>query len=69
MITPRQLDVLLLLAQGLTNRQIAARLGIRSVQSVRNICFSLYKRLEVVNSHGALARGLLEGLITMEDLR
>ena len=68
MITPRQLDVLLLLAQGLTNRQIAARLGI-GVQSVRNICFSLYKRLEVVNSHGALARGLLEGLITMEDLR
>lgn len=68
MITPRQLDVLLLLAQGLTNEQIAARLGI-AVQSVRNHCSKLYKRLGVVNSHGAVARGLLDGFITMEDLR
>ena len=68
MITPRQLDVLLLLAQGLTNEQIAARLGIR-VQSVRNLCTKLYKRFGVVNSHGAVARGLLDGFITLEDLR
>ncbi len=68
MITARQKEVLLLLAQGLTNRQIASRLGI-GVQSVRNVCSGLYKRLGVVNSHGAVVRGLLEGLITMEDLR
>ena len=68
MLTPRQLDVLLLLAQGLTNRQIAARFGIE-VQSVRNICSGMYKRMGVVNSHGAVARGLLGGLITVEDLR
>lgn len=61
-------DVLLLLAQGLTNRQIASRLRI-GVQSVRNICSGLYKRLGVVNSHGAVVRGLIEGIITMEDLR
>jgi len=67
-ITKRQLEVLLLLSQGLTNQQIASRLGIQT-QSVRNICSGLYKRLGVVNSHGAVARGLLEGLITMEDLR
>ena len=68
MITARQQDVLLLLAQGLTNRQIASRLGI-GVQAVRNICSKMYKRMGVVNSHGAVVRGLLEGLITMEDLR
>ena len=68
MISPREKDVLKLLAQGLTNRQIASRLGI-GVQSVRNICSKMYRRLGVVNSHGAVVRGLLEGLITMEDLR
>lgn len=68
MITRRMHDVLLLLAQGLTNRQIASRLGIE-VQTVRNICSQMYKRLGVVNSHGAVVRGLIEGLITMEDLR
>jgi DNA-binding NarL/FixJ family response regulator len=67
-ITDRQLEVLLLLAQGLTNHQIALRLGIQ-VQSVRNICSGLYKRMGVVNSHGAVVRGLIEGIITMEDLR
>ena len=68
MITPRQLDVLKLLAQGLTNRQIASRL-VLEVQSVKNICSQMYKRLGVVNSHGAVVRGLIEGLIAMEDLR
>ena len=68
MITRRQHEVLLLLAQGLTNKQIASRLYIE-VQSVRNICVGLYKRLGVVNSHGAVVRGLIEGIITMEDLR
>ena len=68
MITPRQKEVLLLLAQGLTNRQIASRLGI-GVQAVRNICSQMYKRIGVVNSHGAVARGLIEGIIEMEDLR
>ena len=67
MITPREKEVLVLLAQGLTNRQIASRLGIRA-QSVRNICSRLYKSLGVVNSHGAVAAGLLEKIITVEDL-
>lgn len=68
MITARQKEVLLLLAQGLTNRQIASRLRI-GVQSVRNICSGMYKRMGVVNSHGAVVRGLVEGIIEMEDLR
>ena len=68
MITERQLEVLMLLAQGLTNHQIASRLGI-GVQSVRNICSKMYKKMGVVNSHGAVVRGLLEGIIEMEDLR
>lgn len=68
MITPRQTEVLLLLAQGLTNHQIASRLRIQA-GSVRNICLGMYKKLGAVNSHGAVARGLVEGLIDMEDLR
>ncbi len=68
MITARQKEVLLLLAQGLTNRQIASRFGITR-QTVCNICSGMYKRMGVVNSHGAVVRGLIEGLITMEDLR
>ena len=68
MITPRQTEVLKLLAQGLTNRQIASRLGIGE-QSVRNICSGMYGRMGVVNSHGAVVRGLVEGIIGMEDLR
>ena len=68
MITLREQEVLLLLAQGLTNQQIASRLGI-GVQSVRNICSKMYKKMGVVNSHGAVVRGLIEGLIEMEDLR
>ena len=69
MITQRENAVLLLLAQGLTNRQIASRLGYRRVGSVRNVCVGLYKKLGVINSHGAVVQGLLEGLITMGDLR
>ena len=68
MITPRQREVLELLAQGLTNHQIASRLRVQP-GSVRNICSGMYKRMGVVNSHGAVVRGLVEGIITMEDLR
>ena len=68
MISPREKEVLLLLAQGLTNRQIASRLCIE-VQSVRNLCSKMYKKMGVVNSHGAVVRGLIEGIIEMEDLR
>ena len=68
MISPREKEVLLLLAQGLTNRQIASRLRI-GVQSVRNLCSKMYGKIGVVNSHGAVVRGLIEGIIEMEDLR
>ena len=68
MLTQRERDVLLLLGRGFTNRQIGKRLGI-GVGSVRNVCTGLYRKLGVVNSHGAVVEGLREGYIDMEDLR
>ena len=59
-LTPRQLEVLLCLRDGLTYREVAERLGL-SRQTLKNHIMAIKKRLGVSTTMGALARGLKEG--------
>ena len=69
MLTRREYDILCLLAEGLSGKEVARRLRLAH-STVRNILSTgLYVKLGVSNMHGAVARGLVEGIITMEDLR
>lgn len=45
-LTPRQIEVAELAAQGLSNSEIASRLKIKS-QSVRQYMYKMYKALEI----------------------
>ena len=54
-LTPRQKDLLCLLAAGHTNTQIARRLGI-SEGTVRTHLENIYKRLQVSSRTAAVAR-------------
>jgi DNA-binding CsgD family transcriptional regulator len=59
-LTPRQRDVLVLVAQGVSNQQIALELGI-SRRTVENHLYAAYRRLGVTNrtAAAALARQLV----------
>jgi len=61
-LTARQREILALLAQGLTNREIAARLHL-SEGTVKNVVSEIYARLEVRDRVEAVlrARGWLGG--------
>lgn len=61
-LTERQRDILGLLAEGLSARGIADRLGI-SERSVRSHITTLYRRLEVTNRVEAVSRALSLGLV------
>jgi DNA-binding CsgD family transcriptional regulator len=63
-LTPREQDVLDLLAQGLSNRQMAARLGI-SEHTVKFHIASIYGKLGVSGRAAAVRRALRRGLITI----
>ncbi len=52
-LTPRQREIVLLLAEGLVPKQIAARLGI-AWSTVRQHCHAAYGRLGVVNAAQAV---------------
>jgi LuxR family maltose regulon positive regulatory protein len=54
-LTPRELDVLTLLAQGLTNKEIAQRLVI-SPGTVRQHAYNLYQKLQVSNRQQAVTK-------------
>jgi DNA-binding NarL/FixJ family response regulator len=58
-LTPRERDVLNLLAQGKSNAEIAAALGIAE-QTVRNYVASIYSKLNVIlpRSHGVIVKPL-----------
>lgn len=60
--TARELDVLALMAEGLTNQQIAHRLAL-SVSTVGSHVEHLYAKLAVGSRVGAVVRGLRRGLI------
>jgi len=63
-LTPRELDILTLLAEGLVNKQIAERLRI-SEHTVKTHLAAIYERLEVSNRAEAVATGLRRGLILL----
>ena len=63
-ITPRELEILALLADGLTTRQIARRLDI-SPRTVENHVAKLYRKLGVGSRLQAVARAATLGLIEL----
>jgi|SRR5579864_6432952 len=63
-LTPREHDVLELVAEGLSNKAIGARLGI-SDQTVKFHVASIGGKLGVANRTEAVRRALRKGLITL----
>jgi DNA-binding NarL/FixJ family response regulator len=63
-LTPREVEVLELLAEGLANKAIADRLGI-SDQTVKFHVASIYSKLGAANRTDAVRRAVRRGLITL----
>lgn len=63
-LTPREVDVLHLLAEGLSNKAIGARLGI-SDQTVKFHVSAIYGKLAAANRTDAVRRAVRRGLITL----
>jgi DNA-binding NarL/FixJ family response regulator len=63
-LTPREVEVVELLAEGLSNKAIAARLGI-SDQTVKFHVASICGKLGAANRTGAVRRAVRRGLITL----
>jgi DNA-binding NarL/FixJ family response regulator len=63
-LTPRELQVLALLAEGLSNKSIAAQLGI-SDQTVKFHVAAVIGKLGASNRTEAVRRGLRRGLIAL----
>ena len=63
-LTAREMDVLTLMAQGLTNKTIAARLGI-SDQTVKFHVASISGKLGAANRTDAVRRAVRRGLLTL----
>jgi DNA-binding NarL/FixJ family response regulator len=61
-LTPRELEVLQLLAEGLTNERIGERIGLTS-RTVKTHVQNLLVKLDVPDRTGAVARGFRLGLI------
>ncbi len=61
-LTPREIEVLQLLAEGLTNQRVAARLGL-SARTVKTHVQNLLVKLDVPDRTGAVARAFRLGLI------
>ena len=64
LLTPRELEVVTLLAEGLPNKAIAARLEI-SDQTVKFHVASIYGKLGASNRTDAVRRALRRGIITL----
>jgi NarL family two-component system response regulator YdfI len=63
-LTPRELEVLALMSEGLSNKRIAVRLAI-SDQTVKFHVASVGGKLNAVNRTDAVRRGLRRGLIAL----
>jgi DNA-binding NarL/FixJ family response regulator len=64
-LTPRQQEILKLVSQGNTNRDIARRLGI-SVRTVEVHRFNLMRRLKVRNVAQLLRQALQQGFLSKD---
>lgn len=65
-LTPRELDVLELVAKGLDNLQIAARLGL-SEKTIRNNIAPIFEKLQVENRMKAIVKAREAGFGQMEQ--
>jgi DNA-binding CsgD family transcriptional regulator len=63
-LTPREMEVIQLMAQGLANKQIALALGI-SEHTVKFHLSSLYAKLGISSRTEAVKRGIELGLISL----
>lgn len=63
-LTPREIEVLELVAEGLPNKAVAARLGI-SDQTVKFHLTSISGKLGAINRTDAVRRAVRRGLITL----
>jgi len=63
-LTPREIEVLELVAEGLSNKAVAVRLGI-SDQTVKFHLTSISGKLGALNRTDAVRRGVRRGLITL----
>ena len=63
-LTPREMDVLRLLAQGLSNRKIGTRLSINE-RTVKYHVAAILAKLEAANRTEAVMRALERGLINV----
>ena len=63
-LTPRELDVLRLLARGLPNKQIAAQLAVNE-RTVKYHVSSILAKLDVTNRTEAVTVAASRGLITI----
>ena len=63
-LTPREIEVLELVAEGLSNKAVAARLGI-SDQTVKFHLTSISGKLGALNRTDAVRRAVRRGLITL----
>jgi DNA-binding NarL/FixJ family response regulator len=61
-LSPRKMDVVRLLAEGLTNAQIADRLGLAEL-TIKSYTDELYRELDVHSRAAAVAEALRLGLI------
>jgi DNA-binding CsgD family transcriptional regulator len=66
-LTPRQEQVLRLLAEGLDTEQIAERLGV-ALETARNHIRGLLNRLEVHSRLGAVLEGLRRGVLELDAI-
>lgn len=64
-LTPREMDVLRLLAQGLPNRQIGERLFINE-RTVKYHVAAILAKLEAANRTAAVMRALEQGLVDLD---
>jgi DNA-binding NarL/FixJ family response regulator len=62
LLTPREIEILLALRDGLSNKAIARRLGI-SQHTVKFHAESIFRKLGVTNRVEAVAKGLRRGLV------
>ena len=63
-LTPREVEILSLVGQGMTNKAVARRLGI-SVHTVKFHLEALFSKLDATSRAGAVAKGLRGGVIEL----
>ena len=65
-LSKREAEVLLLVAQGLSNKEIAHRMGL-SIRTIHSHLSSLFAKLKVNSRTQAVLLAVHQGLISMHD--